>query len=216
MSACERCWQLGGSTMDGYMIELGKHQHAEALALAQLDAARCREALYPLVVGCLTADANEDAPEFVNDEPYNGRRALPECVRCCGSGSTDGTEYVDVAIPEHLRCPDCGGWGFLKHPLAPVSTSALDAVRAEEREACAIMADFEAAAEYGRQAVFAPAMDKADTANRIAAAIRARAVAAEPTVRDTALAEAQAIAESSTEADEAAYRIRQRRQGEGK
>jgi len=95
---------------------------AEAIAAwdkvvgAVAEAHALREALYPLVVGCLEADAREDAPEFDNDEAYNGVRALPECKRCEFTGARDKKNREDETIPEHLLCPDCGGWGFLKHP----------------------------------------------------------------------------------------------------
>ena len=97
-----------------------------ALAAREAECTRLIAALYPLVVGCLMADANEDAPEFVNGEAERGRDALPKCGRCGGCGALDGVEYVDVVIPEAVRCPDCEGWGFLSRP--PGSDAALRAM----------------------------------------------------------------------------------------
>ena len=71
-----------------------------------------REAIYPIVIEGFKADANEDAPEFVNDEIYTARRCLPDCPACKGVGATDGKEYVDEAIPEAVRCTLCEGWGL--------------------------------------------------------------------------------------------------------
>jgi len=83
---------------------------------AVAEARALREALYPLVTGCLEADALEDAPEFDNDEAYNGVRALPECKRCERTGATDKKNRDEEPIPHNLLCSDCGGWGFLMHP----------------------------------------------------------------------------------------------------
>jgi len=66
-----------------------------------------RAALYPLVVGCLEAEAREDAPEFVNGEAQRGADALGACVACGGKGSTDGRDYVDEPIPEAVRRQAC-------------------------------------------------------------------------------------------------------------
>ena len=74
-------------------------------------------ALYPLVTEGLDADAREDAPEFDGDEIYTGLRALPQCAKCVGTGSTDDRHYVDVPIPEAVVCPDCFGRGFTMHPF---------------------------------------------------------------------------------------------------
>lgn len=92
----------------------------DALAATQAERDALAAALYPLVIGCLMADANEDAPEFVNGEAERGRDALPKCGRCGGCGALDGVEYVDVVIPEAVRCPDCEGWGFLARPVGSV------------------------------------------------------------------------------------------------
>ena len=78
--------------------------------------ARLREALYPLVVIAMAADAHEDAPEYVNGEVDAGVRALPKCCNCNGTGATNGVVYEDVAIPAEFVCVLCGGWGLLKHP----------------------------------------------------------------------------------------------------
>lgn len=72
-------------------------------------------ALYPLVVEALRAECCDDAPEYVNNEPYEGMLALPECVPCAGTGATDHKHYEDVPIPDEVRCAACDGWGFLMH-----------------------------------------------------------------------------------------------------
>jgi DNA-directed RNA polymerase subunit RPC12/RpoP len=83
--------------------------------IAEARVAQLEAALYPLVTEGLAADASGDGPEYVNDEIYNGMRALPECGRCGATGATDRKQYEDEPIPDALVCPTCGGRGFLKH-----------------------------------------------------------------------------------------------------
>jgi len=113
-----------------YAASMDAERAGWARRIAELEAEACalREALYPLVVGCLEADAREDAPEFVNGEHERGRDALPRCERCAGTGATDHEEYVDRPIPAVVLCHDCGGWGFTKHHLTG-STALRDFVR---------------------------------------------------------------------------------------
>lgn len=97
------------------------HDHARL----EREAFALREALYPMVVECLTADVHEDAPSFEDGEAYRGKDSLPKCDGCGGVGATDGRLYEDESIPKHLVCGVCEGWGFLKHPRAVDEAGAL-------------------------------------------------------------------------------------------
>lgn len=96
----------------------------------KLEVQDLRDALYPLVVGVLKAEAEEDGPEFVSGEAFKGMVVLPQCQPCEGTGATDRQYREDVAIPADLVCPACEGWGFVKRPNGdPDQPTLADALR---------------------------------------------------------------------------------------